>query len=272
MSTVISSRLLKKTILFIKCLLVISLFVPFVSCGTTTSTINQRGTLLVGTTGDYRPLTFREASGEYWGFDIELAQIIAKELNVGVQFVPTSWPTLTADVMAEPQKFDIAIGGITITAKRLETMIMSDGYIANGKTFLCRAADADKYRSLADIDNPEVRIMVNPGGTNQQFVNENFPHANIIVHQKNEEIPHLIAEGKADIMITEITEAPYYVKYETSLAAPLVNSPFTNSFIGVLMQKGKHDLLHKVNKVIKRMKQDGSLRKLHEKHGLVYAF
>ena len=75
------------------------------------------------------------------------------------------------------QTFDLAIGGITITDARRETMLMSDGYLANGKTILCRAAEADRYKSLADIDKSEVRVMVNPGGLNEKFANENLAHA-----------------------------------------------------------------------------------------------
>ena len=238
----------------------------------TISRIQERGTLLAGTTGDYRPLSFREDDGTYWGFGIEVAGEIAKRLGVGLQFVPTSWPTLSADVQAEPQTFDLAIGGITITDARRETMLMSDGYLANGKTILCRAEDADRYKSLADIDKPEVRVMVNPGGLNEKFANANLTHATIIVHQKNEEIPKLIAEGKADVMITEITEVPYYVQTDPRLAAPLINEPFTHGEIGVLMRKGQEDLLQLVTNVIRQMKSDGSLRLLHEKYGLVYAY
>ena len=238
----------------------------------TISRIQERGMLLVGTTGDYRPLSFREDDGTYWGFGIEVAGEIAKRLGVGLQFVPTSWPTLSADVQAEPQTFDLAIGGITITDARRETMLMSDGYLANGKTILCRAEDANRYKSLADIDKPEVRVMVNPGGLNEKFANANLTHAAIIVHQKNEEIPTLIAEGEADVMITEITEAPYYVQTDPRLAAPLLNEPFTHGEIGVLMRKGQEDLLQLVTNVIRQMKSDGSLRLLHEKYGLVYAY
>jgi cyclohexadienyl dehydratase len=226
----------------------------------------------VGTTGDYRPLSFREADGTYWGFGIEVAQEIARNLGVEIEFVKTSWPTLTTDVLAEPQTFDMAIGGITITDARREKMLMSEGYLANGKTILCRASEADRFRSLADIDKPEVRVMVNPGGLNEKFANENLTHATIIVHQKNEEIPTLIAEGGADLMITEITEAPYYVQADTRLAAPLLNAPFTHGQIGVLMKKGQEDLLQMVNNKIQEMKADGSLRRLHEKYGLVYAY
>ena len=259
--------------------------------------ILSRGKILVGTTGDYRPLSFcepkeqREQSqacldsaesrlrsavsqpdGTYWGFGIDIAKEIARRLGVEIEFIKTSWPTLTADVLAEPQIFDLAIGGITITNTRQETMLMSDGYLVNGKTILCRASEADRYKSLADIDKPEVTVMVNPGGLNEKFANENLTHANIVVYQKNEEIPTLVAEGKADVMITEITEAPYYVQNDTRLAAPLLNAPFTHGEIGVLMQQGQEDLLQIVNNVIRQMKSDGSLRKLHEKYGLVYAY
>ena len=231
-----------------------------------------RGTLLVGTTGDYRPLSFCEADGTYWGFGIEVASEIARQLGVKPQFVKTSWPTLTADVLAVPQNFDLAIGGITITDTRRQTMLMSEGYLANGKTILCRASESDNYKCLADIDKPEVRVMVNPGGLNERFANENLTHATIMVHPKNEEIPSLIAEREADVMITEITEAPYYVQTDSRLAAPLLNEPFTHGEIGVLMQKGQEDLLQMVNNKIRQMKADGTLRRLHEKYGLVYAY
>lgn len=231
-----------------------------------------RGTLVIGTTGDYRPLSFYEDDGTYWGFGIEVAKEIADGLGVQAAFVKTSWPTLTADVLKDPQTFDLAIGGITITDARRETMSMSDGYLANGKTILCRASESYRYKSLADIDKSEVRVMVNPGGLNEKFANENLSHATIIVHQKNEEIPSLVAEGKADVMITEITEAPYYIQTDSRLAAPLLDEPFTHGEIGVLMQKGQEDLLQMVNNTIRRMKADGTLHHLHEKYGLVYAY
>ncbi len=278
---------LRRTVLFLTAVLTLCSSTVLASCskmdtpaerdsvtpiGGAVAEIVARDTLLVGTTGDYRPLSFREADGAYWGFGIEVAREIARCLGVKTAFVPTSWPTLTADVTAVPPTFDLAIGGITITDARKETMLMSEGYLANGKTILCRASDAGRYKSLADINRPEVRVMVNPGGLNEKFANGNLPQATIVVHQKNEEIPVLVAEGLADVMITEITEAPYYVQNDSRLAAPLLSEPFTHGEIGVLMRKGQEDLLEMVNGVIRRMKTDGTLRRLHEKYGLVYAY
>ncbi len=235
---------------------------------TTIERIQQRGVLLAGTTGDYRPLSYLENDSTYWGFEIDLASEIAQNLGVDVEFVTTSWPTLTNDVMAEPQTFDFAISGITITDERLQIMAMSDGYLANGKTILCRVEDTTMFHSLSDIDKPEVRVMVNPGGTNEKFANKNLTHSTIIVYPVNDEIPALIAEGDADIMITETTEAPWYVQNDPRLAAPLLNKPFTHGEIGILMRKGLDDLLQYINDLIRQMKEDGSLQKLKEKYGL----
>ena len=63
-----------------------------------------------------------------------------------------------------------------------------------------------------------------------------------------------MAEGHADVMITEITEAPWYVQNDLRLAAPLLNAPFTHGEIGVLMRKGQDDLLQVVNNTIRQMK------------------
>ena len=238
----------------------------------TVARIQQQGTVLVGTTGDYRPLSYRESeTGLYWGFDLDIAGEIAKKMNVSVTYVPTSWPTLTADVK-DPALFDFAIGGITITDTRLETMDMSEGYLGNGKTILCRKEDAGKYTCQEDLNHPEVRVMVNPGGLNEKFARAKLPNCTLIVFDKNEEIPNQVAEGNADIMITEITEAPWYVQNDTRLAAPLLDKPFTRGQIGVLMRKGQEDLMDVVNATIRQMKADGSLKALHEKYGLQYAF
>ncbi|MCF0199728.1 MAG: transporter substrate-binding domain-containing protein [Bacteroidaceae bacterium] len=258
-------------------MLPIALLLALFSCCEPTSggridEIKERGTLFVGSTGDYRPLSYREPdTQEYWGFDVELAEMMARDLGVKVQYVPTSWPTLTQDMLNE-QLFDLALCGISITDARKEIMLMSEGYLHNGKTILCRTEDAQRFQTLDDMNRPDVTVMVNPGGLNEKFANEHLTEANIVVHQQNEEIPSLVAEGKADIMITEIVEAPYYVQHDARLAAPLIDKPFTSGQIGVLMRKGDDDLLQRVNAMIDRWKKDGTLKRLHEQYGFNYDF
>lgn len=234
--------------------------------------IQQRGYVIVGTAGDYRPMTFKEADGTYWGFDIDLAEMIAKDMGVKVSYVPTSWPTLTKDVLTEGY-MDFAIGGITITEKRKQEMLMSDGYLHNGKTILCRASEAERFHSLDDVNQADVTVMVNPGGQNEVFARTHLTNVKAIkVHERNEEIPTLIAEGQADVMITEILEAPYYVQNDKRLAAPLLSQPFTDGEVGVLLSPDNQAVLDHINALIQRIKSDGSLKKLHEKYGFVYRY
>lgn len=223
--------------------------------------IAARGTIRIGTTGDYRPMSYlNKETGEYEGFDAALAQAIADSLHVKVEFVPTTWPTLSADT--EAGKFDIAICGITRTFDRARTLEMSDGYLLFGKTILCRDGDAAKYQSIADMNRPEVRVMVNPGGTNEKFARENLPNATIIVHEHNAEIPGLIAEGAADIMITETMEAIRYERMDSRLAAPLAKTPFTKNRFGILMAKGDQELLNYINFVLAELTMNGTMEEM----------
>lgn len=236
--------------------------------------IRERGVLKVGTAGDYAPMSWlNPESGAYEGFDAELAEDLAAGLGVEIEYVQTSWPTLMEDTLAE--KFDLAICGITITDARKEQALMSDGYLANGKTILVRAEDADKYKTIGDINRPEVRVMENPGGLNEKFARENLPEADLIIHSPNDEIPRLIAEGEADVMITEIMEAGYYVGRDERLTAPLIYEPFTHGQLGILLPPGSEYLLAYVNAFLQEEKESGRLDELAEeyiyRYTMVYA-
>ncbi len=231
--------------------------------------ISARGTIRIGTTGDYIPMSYlNPATGQYEGFDAELSEIIADSLGVKIEYVPTTWPTLTADMLAG--KFDIALCGISRNFARAKTMAMSDAYGEGlfGKTILCRKADAKKFKTVADLNKPDVRIMINPGGTNEKFARANLPNAQLIVNDANAEIPLEIAAGNADIMITETVEAVSWVKREPKLAAPLVTEPFagTRHSCGVLMQKGDQEFLNYINFVLAELRMDGRLEQLEIKY------
>lgn len=227
--------------------------------------IRAGGVLRVGTAGDYQPMSFLDPdTNTYVGFDAELAEDLAASLGVEIEYVKTSWPTLMEDTLAG--KFDLAVCGITVTDARKEQALMSDGYLENGKTVLCRAEDADKYTSLEAINRPEVRVMENPGGLNEKFARENLPDAVLIIHDVNQEIPGLVASGEADVMITEVMEAGFYVGQDDRLAAPLIFEPFTNGQLGFLMPKGSENLLDYVNRFLVEERESGRIDELAEKY------
>ena len=243
----------------------VAVAVLLAGCGTaqpdTLSAVRERGVLRIGATGDYKPMSFRESgTGKYWGFDAALAEDLARDLGVKLEYVATTWPTLMRDTL--DRKFDLALCGITITEERKQRALMSEGYLGNGKTVLCRAEDATKYVTLAAIDRPEVRVMENPGGLNEKFARKHLSRAILIIHPVNEEIPGLIASGKADVMITEIMEAAYYCSKDKRLAAPLLEKPFTHGQLGALLPPGNEALRDYVNGFIGQERRTGRLDEL----------
>ncbi|WP_315704001.1 MULTISPECIES: transporter substrate-binding domain-containing protein [unclassified Bradyrhizobium] len=188
--------------------------------------IIQRGTLRVGMTGDYRPFTYLDkTTGQFTGFDVDMADALGKALGVKVEFVPTAWPQMMKDFEAD--KFDIAMGGVSITLDRQKKGLFSTPIMREGKTPIARCADTGKYQTLADIDKPGTRVIVNPGGTNERFARANIKAAEVKVYNDNVTIFDEIAKGDADLMITDASETRYQQKLHPGvLCAMHPDKPF----------------------------------------------
>jgi cyclohexadienyl dehydratase len=227
--------------------------------------ILETKTLRVGTPGDYRPFSIlNKETGTYEGHDIELVELLATELGVKVEFVPTTWPKLMEDYQAD--KFDIAVGGITRSLARMLKGDFLPPYAPNGKVALIRKADKERFVSLEAMDVPETTVIVNPGGTNEKFVNANFKNAKIVVHEKNAEIPAMIAEGKGDVMITEVYEAVTYARKDDRLYGAFLDKPLTKiSFMGFFIQKDDPDFLRVMHYLWNDAKLRGDLDKLFDR-------
>jgi cyclohexadienyl dehydratase len=198
--------------------------------------ILKEGIIRVGTTGDYKPFTyFNEETKQYEGYDIEAAKLMAKDLGVEIKFVRTSWPTLMSDLL--DNKFDIAVGGISRNTERQKDAHFTKPYLNDGKAPLIRKEDQERFKNLADIDQPDVTIGVNPGGTNQKFVDANIKKAKVVVINNNLDIPPKVANGEVDVMITDSVEAIYYAGQDSRLYAALTDNTFTKSQKGYLMHQ-----------------------------------
>jgi cyclohexadienyl dehydratase len=119
-------------------------------------------------TGDYLPFSHLDkATSKFSGFDVDMAETLGKALGVKVEYVQTTWPRLASDF--EAGNFDIAMGGVSITPDRQNKGMFSTPIMREGKTPIARCADKGKYQTIADIDKLGTRIIVNPGGTNDDL-------------------------------------------------------------------------------------------------------
>ena len=188
--------------------------------------ILKRGTLRVGMTGDYLPFTYLDrTTSKFRGFDVDMAEALGKALGVKVEYVQTAWPRLTRDFEAD--NFDIAMGGISITLDRQKKGMFSTPVMREGKTPIARCSDKGKYETIADIDKPDTRVIVNPGGTNERFARANVKNAKIETYNDNVTIFDEIAKGNADLMMTDSSETRYQQKLHAGvLCAVHPDKPF----------------------------------------------
>ena len=161
----------------------------------------------------------------FGGADVIMAQSLARALGLRLVLVPTSWKTLVADHAAD--RFDVAMGGVSITPDRAASGDFSHPVRHDGKRPIVRCADRLRYRSLAAIDRPDVRVTVNPGGTNERFARSNLAHASLMVHADNRTIFDEIVTGRADVMVTDGAEVDYQARRHPGvLCAAAVPAPF----------------------------------------------
>ena len=154
--------------------------------------------------------SFDKETHKFRGFDVDMAEALGKALGVKVDYVQTAWPQLMSDFEAD--KFDIVMGGVSITLDRQKKGFFSTAIMREGKTPIARCSDKDKYLTIADIDRPGTRVIVNPGGTNERFARANIKSAEIKVFGDNVAIFDEIAKGDADLMMTDASETRYQQK------------------------------------------------------------
>lgn len=195
---------------------------------TLVDSVPRSGVLKVCTTGDYRPFTHLDpADGTYSGVDIKMAEDLAKSLDAKPAYVATTWANLTKDVAAG--RCDIGVGGLSITLPRARQVYFSEPTREDGKTPIVRCADKGRFGegTLKDIDKAGTTVIVNPGGTNEEFARDNIRQATIKLHPENTTIFQEIVEGRADVMTTDASETLYQSKIHPELCSLHPDQPFT---------------------------------------------
>lgn len=206
--------------------------------------VMSRGYLRVGTTGDYKPFTYLVTNSTslpnstainttYIGADIDAAQSLSNALGLPEppRLIPTIWRDIASDLSAG--KFDIAMGGVSVTLARAKTVFFSTAIQRVGKTACIRCADAEKYTDLATLDQPGVRVAANPGGTNEAFDRANLKAATIVLFDDNNAVFEAVRSGEADAMISDLIEVELQVRlHEGELCIVNPDVPFNFEELG----------------------------------------
>ncbi|MCC3284158.1 transporter substrate-binding domain-containing protein [Arthrobacter caoxuetaonis] len=218
--------------------------------------IKSRGSLIVCTTGDYRPFTYKDPeTGEFSGIDIAMVQDLASRLDVDIEYVQTTWKDLMPDFLAG---CDIGAGGVSVSLARAEQAFYSSTVLDDGKTPITRCGEEELYDTVEEINSPGVRSITPIGGTNEIFADENYPNGEIIRFEDNNTIFDEIVAGRADVMTTDAAEVKWVDNEYPELCAVDPDNPFNFSQKAYLLPLGDTVFQEYVNQWLNLAENDGT--------------
>lgn len=237
---------------------------PTPASGSRLATILERGTLRVGTTGDFNPMSFRDvATNTYQGYDIDAMTRLADDMEVAVEWVAAEWATITAGIAAD--RFDL-FSGASLSVARARVAAFTVPINEVGTVPLSLAANAEKFDSWDAINTAGTRVSILMGTTFDEQARRHFPDATIQAVQAPATGWQEVLSGRADVTITSNIEASTLVQRYPDLAVTVAADQMRNRAPrGYVVAQNDPDWLHFLNTWITLCTVEGYYRELDER-------
>ena len=224
--------------------------------------VQDKGTLVVGIT-DYAPMDFKDANGEWTGFDAEFAKLFAEEIGVEVEFfVLADWGKKFYEL--ETKNIDVIWNGMTINEDVTLNTNCSDPYVINAQVVVMKADLVGNYTNTDSLK--DLTIAVESGSAGEDAA-EAIGATNIVPVQDQGAAVMEVAAGTSDACVIDITMAKAMTGEGTSYADLAPGLALTEEYYGVGFRKGS-DITAKFNEVMAKLMADGTLDALAEKYSL----
>ncbi len=231
-----------------------------ISAASTIETIKKRGVLKVGM-DIFQPWAMKDKNGKLIGFEIDVANRLAKDMGVKVEFLPTAWSGIIPALLTG--KFDVIIGGMGITPQRALQVNFTQPYEYSGMSIVAHKKLAAGFDSLEDFNKPEVQIAAKLGTTAAAAAKKFLPKAKLRLFDTEPQAYQELRNGKVYAVIGSAPRPAYEaVDYSDTLFLP-VKGTFTKEPIGFAMRKGDPDTLAFFNSWITVVSLEGWLEERH---------
>jgi polar amino acid transport system substrate-binding protein len=225
--------------------------------------IIKRGELRVGFEAGYLPFEMADKSGNFVGFDIDMAKAMADAM--GVKFVPvnTAWDGIIPALVTK--KFDIIISGMTVTQQRNLKINFADPYIIVGQTILLHKKHEGKVTSYKDLNDPKYTVTSKLGTTGEQAIKRLIPKATYKSFEVESEAALEVLNGKADATIYDLPFCATFMAQQGEGKLIFLDEPFTYEPLAWAIRKGDPDFMNWLNNFLRQMKNDGRYDQIYEK-------
>lgn len=225
----------------------------------------KEGYLLVGNDNTYPPMEYvDEKTGATIGFDIDLANAIAKKMGRKAKIVNTAWDSIFAGLDAG--KYDVIISSTSITQERLDTLSMSDPYIANQQIIICRKSDKDPVVAVKQLKGKKVGVQVSTTADDacQYYMNKEGIEMDLKQFDGMTEAFVALEGESIDCVVTDLVVGNFYVANQGN-KFQVTCKELTNEPIGITAAKNNPGMAVEMNKALEELKKDGTLAKISKK-------
>lgn len=224
-------------------------------------TIKRRGLLKVGM-ATFVPWAMRDKNGDLIGFEIDVAKKLAEDMGVDIEFVPTAWDGIIPALISG--KFDVIIGGMSITPQRNLTVNFTDPYANSSVGVMAHIAESEGKTWPDDYNASDVTFSCRRGATPCEYIKNNFPKATLRLFDDQAQVVQEVLNGNATLMMGS-QPLPAFTIYDNQdvVFAPTKEliDPSNEAFA---LRKGDVDALNFFNNWILLRKSDGWLDARHE--------
>lgn len=222
----------------------------------------KRGELRVGLEAGYMPFELKNKQGDIIGFDVDIAERMAKDMGVKLVLVNTAWDGIIPSLLTK--KFDIIMSGMTISPTRNLQVNFANPYITVGQTILIHKKHEGTIKNFEDLNNPKYIIATKLGVTADYATKKYIPNATLRLFETEQEAVMEVITGKADAFVYDL---PYNSSFFSQNSENLVflDEPFTYEPLAWAIRKGDYDFMNWLNNFLAQVKGDGFYDEVYNK-------
>ncbi len=223
--------------------------------GSTIEKALRRGKLKVGM-ATFVPWAMQSKTGEWIGFEIDIARRLAKDMGIKIEFIPTKWEGLIPSLLTG--KFDLVIAGMMGTPQRALKINFTQPYDFTGTQICINKAFADKIKKPLDLNDPAYIVISRVGVTAAETAKKYLPKAQKRLFSDNGSMVQELLNGKATAIIQSLPEPAQLVAKNPETLA-LIPGTLTREPISMGVRKGDPDTLAYLNNWIEVVRAEGFL-------------
>jgi polar amino acid transport system substrate-binding protein len=250
----------------------IDLLISLAGCGksaggTHLDKIKNAGKIVVGTSADYEPFEYIDASGNMIGFDIDLMNEIAKRMGVTVEWQNMPFDSLIAGV--QEGKLDASISAFNYTADRDKTVDFTDPYYTSEDAFMVGPNFTGQIVNPEDV--AKYKVGVQSGTTQDDWLTKNLietgkmQESNLSRYERVDQASLDLQAGRIDVLMADYVPAQAIVKNDPTLKI-VYHGALSTGPVNIVIPDGDKDLAGAINPIIKQLKDEGFIDQLANKY------